>query len=892
LLERAEVARRADDLDAAIAGYRAALAAEPALVAAHRGLQDALLAAGREEDARAEYAALAERTGAPWALVLHGRVLFDPAREEELSREALARGGDERDALVALGSALRRQLRFDEAADVLARAVDLAAGDAEAHVAYAWCAIQAGRGDAVRARYQRAAGAAPDDPLPHRVLAMLAGEEHDEDARRAHIAAFVERAPDGSAVRRARVALAGRGDDPAATLAAIRALAEHPERTARDLAMAAYELARGWGEDDPRVAEWLEEAHFLAPTDPRPLAMRAFLRVRDRDLLDVDDVIAEALRRDPTEVRALSAAAELARMRKEPGEAVERYQLALRADDEPWLRRELAGLLSREGRLAEAAVLLAAEPGLATRDLASAQERDDVLAGEVLALCRLGRQGEALVRAGGRSEDPACSPRLLAAVADAHALGGDLDDALALLDRAARRAEGPDGDPELRGEIVAQRVRDLLRAGRRDEAFAALRELGRGAADVPEGYPLSYLVGMLRFRPEEAELALLDEWPRAAVGGDDTCLSDACRALLAWRGVEPDAATSRALAEMPGHLSTALRVLRDAGLDPVPFRIEKRALRDLLRQRQIVLVTTVVVRESEIAGHAGLAVGFDDRLGIVHVEDVSLRGVGFLTDGQLEGECGIVLQNPRGPDLRAQLPGVSYWTACCDAEELLSAGDAAGALAAVERAEREDPGDQMGLLLKAKALGALDRPEDRMDCLRRASALEHADVYAHLSYGHAAVNAEDGEAARVALRRATRLVGDPLPVRRLELQLAALETADRETVRAAAESVLELDENSASALYWRGYAYLWDDRFGAASSDLAQSLALSESSMGWWYLSVARENLGDVAGSIAAMERYRGLLVRWEAEEGLAEVDERIANLRAREVKGITTASQ
>ena len=115
LYPSAEHARLEGIDEEALAGFRQVLRAQPDHLEAHLGYQKILKNQKKEPLLLKEYQALLDRRGEPWCYYLLGRVLRDPAKEEELYRKGLDLAPGDFILRIALADALRRARRPEEA---------------------------------------------------------------------------------------------------------------------------------------------------------------------------------------------------------------------------------------------------------------------------------------------------------------------------------------------------------------------------------------------------------------------------------------------------------------------------------------------------------------------------------------------------------------------------------------------------------------------------------------------------------------------------------------------------------------------------------------------------------------------------------------------------------
>lgn len=462
---------RLKNLDEAVAAAEAALAAHPGHGPAEALLGEALLAAGRREDAAEAFARAvgidptdgAARRGLAVAGDAGGR---DDGPDELLGGFIDAMVADcaaEQDwlALAALLAMLDRPVAVRAVAERAMRAVPsaaLAGQIAQMHE-------QGGQLADAEAAWRQAVALAPADPAPWLALsALLArGKRHEEAATVAAQAAVLH-PQDASLARRAAESLLVSGNAVGAEREARRALAIDAVDAAAHLLLADALWRQHRGRDAVRAAE----TGLFAVPDSQPLRMRlGFLHLMQNSPAAAASVFRDAVRHPrstPDAWLGLSDALWRAGEVEEAGAAAREGLAAFPSNAQ--LRARLAQLLLAEGDAEAAqatlAEVVAEDAGSETVRLAMAD-----------ALWRQGRRAEALAAArevaAAAPDDPAVAARL------GHLLleNGDVDEAVSQFERAI--AAKPDLVPAWTGlcdaERTRKRIKPAIEAYRRAEAL-------------------------------------------------------------------------------------------------------------------------------------------------------------------------------------------------------------------------------------------------------------------------------------------------------------------------------------------------------------------------------------------------------------------------------------
>jgi tetratricopeptide (TPR) repeat protein len=881
----AEAARCGDRDEEALAGFRAVLAAAPACAAAHRSYQDLLLAQGKGDALRAEYAELAERLGEPWCLELYGRVLFDPLREEELYRRALEQEPESLALNKALSSALHRQMRFEEAAEVNARCIELAPEDLDAHLGFVEQSHRSGRGEGVLGRYEQLLLQDPGSVIAH--LALFCGLllRSDLEGAAAHLACAEELAPELPSVRRARLALAVKRDDRAELDAALRACLDADPADAGALALAGGYLVRKEA-DEEEGERMLREAHRLAPTRSDALAALGGRLLRDMQILEAEPMLDEALRRNPADSSALRAKAHLASLRKKHEQARELCEQARRIDDTGPARRQLLGAYCRLQLFDKAGALMDSTSGFDGFASQDPQQRADDRLSATRVYLLLGRAEDAWTLASAEVDAETCHPTVLGAAAEVLERTGDAVGARVLVERALARSCA-ELDPKDGARLHAQLARLLLKENRREEAYAEYRHLWwEHSKSIPAKLPLQELIETLGATSDDAERGLLPEVFTVRVHGKNSCLSDATVAVIEHNGGRADPEDLEVLLEDKQLWKAACMLDEAEGLDAVLFMVDQDSVKRLIQMGHPVLVTLPnLYEDGEFGGHAALALGYDDRLGAVHVVDNGyLMESGLVAYSAIEGCPGLaIIPQGSGEEARAWLPGVEYCQLLEQAEMHIEQSEWDAARELLELAVAENPNSPFaywGLLGVRGEQGTLDDPSS---LLERICGLPGAGA-AHLDQlGHFRMYEDDLAGAKAAFSKALECMPNCLHVMADLIEIAMTEEESPDSILTRANRVLELDPYHAEALGYRGYARLWAGNTYVAVEDFELSLGLEESSLVWWHLATAREWLDDLPGALAALERCESLDIALGAEEEeLTGTRERIEDIRAR----------
>lgn len=362
------------------------------------------------------------------------------------------------------------------------------------------------RMDEAREAYSRALSVAPRSEEGPLALAALLRREGEPEEADAVLERYLERAR-GAGAARARLALAIEHGQAQAAADAVRSLLEvAPARSdeVRSAVRAALEAGQ------PELAQRLLAALPEVEAD-RALRLRAALEAGDRDR--AEGLLASWMPETPPELVEVAGGYLAIGM---PDRAVELARVAVRSDGGTPARLVLGRALRAQGRLGEAAEVLASiEPG------SGAWPDGPIELAETL-------------EAAGR---PALAAEVLGR---AHAERQDVRLAIALSGARARAADAPGALSALEGDdprLRAARAELLERLGRVDEAASVYATLA-DAAD-PRVRARARIERAWREGDREGALAQLAEWTERA---PEDLLARARRAeLLAELGRHPEA---------------------------------------------------------------------------------------------------------------------------------------------------------------------------------------------------------------------------------------------------------------------------------------------------------------------------------------------------------------
>ena len=136
LYEKAELARKQGKEAEALELFEKALERLPDDLDTHVGYQKLLQSQGKDAQLIEEYGKLLEKRQDAWCYYLLGRVLHDPAREEELYRKGLTKDPESFDLRAALAWALKRQVKRAAAAKEYLEALRLRPDSLKTHGRY------------------------------------------------------------------------------------------------------------------------------------------------------------------------------------------------------------------------------------------------------------------------------------------------------------------------------------------------------------------------------------------------------------------------------------------------------------------------------------------------------------------------------------------------------------------------------------------------------------------------------------------------------------------------------------------------------------------------------------------------------------------------------------
>lgn len=177
---------------AALDMFRAALKAEPELIDAHRGCQDAMIALGMEAAVTEEYRERAERNpDSAAACYLYSRLVNDPAKERELLEKALKLDEGFAWAHYGIARMLSAGKEFEEAEAHLKRAIALRPGFIDACKALALLYIGQARTEEAKELYLKAIEQVPGETFARVAVAEIYLSEGKYDEALRHMNAAI-----------------------------------------------------------------------------------------------------------------------------------------------------------------------------------------------------------------------------------------------------------------------------------------------------------------------------------------------------------------------------------------------------------------------------------------------------------------------------------------------------------------------------------------------------------------------------------------------------------------------------------------------------------------------------------------------------------------------------
>jgi tetratricopeptide (TPR) repeat protein len=344
---------------------RRALAADPWMVEAHHNLGVCLHALGKPREATRSFAVALRCAGAARRHAGALRIRTDPAEQLEDAlaayRQVMQTGPDPPralDLLLSIWSIHRRQGKLDQAWRTLEGARYVDSRQPAVHLAAGVTAQEAGRFTAAREAYETALKLDPDNPDARLDLVMLEVESGgDVDRALAALERLAADAPHMAEVHfDAGLIHAGAGD-PARALASFERAAEvQPSMIEAQLALSQVLQAT----DPAAAATCLDRALALDPAGAPPWAWlnRGVLSLPTGDHEDALSCVDQALALDPRNALAHHDRGVVLDSMGDAAAAEQAYRQAVALADDPDAYFNLAELLERTGRTAEAKATL------------------------------------------------------------------------------------------------------------------------------------------------------------------------------------------------------------------------------------------------------------------------------------------------------------------------------------------------------------------------------------------------------------------------------------------------------------------------------------------------------------------------------------------------------
>jgi tetratricopeptide (TPR) repeat protein len=770
--EDAEKARKEGKEERARLLFREALAARPDHVESHLGYQKLLQSQKKEADLVEEYRELLASRQDAWCYFLCGRLLHDPVREEALYRKGLEKDPASHWLLSALGDALTRQRRHEEAAKEHRAARDLRPDSLHLHADYMNALRDAGKERDLVAEYRERAAKAPEDVRAMFLHGLAAAVVQDLQAAEPLIRRAVEMAPEDGAVLSGLAWLELKKASHEAAQEILEKLERQDRHSESTLSMLG--LFRCLVRHDRSGFAHLREAARLEPGKPSSFRYLAMAHLAFHEPDAAEEAAREALRLHSGDDAALYHMGAIAFARRQDEQAVQWLRKAIELHPtEAGYHTLLSSCHRRLGDLRAAQEALEVARTLGSRmDLVfkaspgayevRGRSRSRALELVELAGSRLADGDYGGAEGGFRAAievDPGCL--------EAHS-------GLArLLERTGMKAEaldryrhlvdlcGEDGRHGDRKPFFSLRMAGCLyNLGTTDEAIALYREVWKEHGEsLPRSSGLAEIVRAAASSPPDARRFRLEGLQIAEHAAENYCLPRALDAVLRhWKLPSDLAELGRALVEeRRSEVGRSLEYIETLpGIASVSFTVHADLVKSLLERRFPVILTLELLHEGEYTGHASVIAGYDDRLGLYLLEDSNwFAGLDIIPYRSAEGARGLLVGPPgRIREVEAELPDREFWEVMAKVSRLATEEQGAAAREAVEEAVRLRPEAfrarlNLGLLLlEARDEGAA------VAALEAAAALPGADARADAALGAAHLEAGNEAKAEAAFLRA------------------------------------------------------------------------------------------------------------------------------------------
>ncbi len=767
--DRAERARQRGDEEEALKLFRIALTESPDDVQVHEGFQSLLKSRGEDDQLVSAYTHLLDERGEAWCYYLLGRVLHDPKREEELYRAGLRLNADDVRLRCALASALRRQERYDEALQEYSHVLAQPEGDSyKNHGAYMRLCRRVGKAQELPAEYEKRVQKTAQDVDAHLLYAealQIAGRRAESDTA---LQRAEELGPDDRRVLFARGVFHNDAFDRDAALEFVdraRKVAPYHAST-----LAAYGGLLLFHRKDRSGHNALLDAVRLDPFSARNLARLGGAYASLGDFERAERCFVEAVRFDPVDDVVVFSFGELALARQDRVRAIEFFERAIELNKhKPMYYRQLASLYARQREPELAKKTLEQMPsatsdGDLARDPATGQR---IVLLEALAtvdvavsLTHAGRLKEAQVAfASALAKDPDCYKAYQGAT-KLHRRLGEPERALALYHELRALCERNERRRSRVPRFMLRTAECLYDLGRVEDAVETYRTVWRSHRDeVSTSEFLPAIVAAIDSSDAQAESVRLSDVRIPAAYGEDECLPVSLHAV--FRHWELSVAYDDVRREYQS-LSAQVAVERLTQRDDVEvscFVVTTAAIKNLLRRGYPVVLLSRSFSRNQFGAHASVITGFDDRFGLLFLEDGNwFDGVDRVPYAKAEGCRALLVAPPEKFRVGEQeLPGQDYCRAINRGEKLLMDGEHALAARELRRAIQLYDAHYLPHYFLGLSYAAMGTEGEAIEVLQRCAKRPSAEAEVFAALGQLCAQRGKADEALSALQRAVAM---------------------------------------------------------------------------------------------------------------------------------------
>jgi tetratricopeptide (TPR) repeat protein len=913
LYERAEKARKENSPEA-LTLFRRALGVRRDHIATHIGYQKLLQSRGKEPELVEEYSAMLEDHPEPWCYFALGRLLHDPAREEELYRKGLAKAPRHADLHAALAGALKRGRRFEESENEYLLAIELTPRDRDLHVSYMYLVQEIGREKTLPDLYRRRVEAAPADALWSSLYGTSLGIARDLPAAVGPLERAARIEPTNAGYQRDAAVVhmkMNRLDRAAPFLAA--ALEADPHDAA---ALAMQGVVRSVFPKDRGGIDLLREVLRLEPADPERFKMLMWHHVAHRENDEARRCLSEILRLDRNNHEAMYQLAALDMQRGDVEESLERIQTAVDLNDR---QAEyfvlLAAIHRRLGQTTEARAATEKASGLervSDFTLVAKSEGVEIIGRTKIRAAHARFQARSFVIAGKFELAKAkyrksieLDPKALATYSDlsrVHRRLGEVDEAITLL-RHVEKALADDVQNKEALPYLSWRIGDCLYdLGKRSEALAQYDSAVASPSLTPDRRKkLEKRLETLRSATANSKRFRLAGVHIARPTRENYCMPQSLFAVMRhWKlPADIDALGSKLVesSQGPTVLRTLEHVSKMAEVDVACFLAKEKHLKGLLERGYPLILLSYVLDDGDYSGHANVIVGYDDAQKSFLLEDSNwFNGSDRVAYSRVEHHRILLVAPPREvAELRAELRNQKYCALLNEAEHIIwTTGNVARATSVLDEAIALHADDYLAILLLgiAKEVGGDIKSAAGFYKLCAEAAKAHGDArpLSRLANLHVQ-NGKIDEAEELLLQAGTCAPGYVnARVKLVELYLHKKKDLDLALLHI--DKLIALRPLSGFAHFKKAQALLALKNHGGALEHLEIAAAHNGPPTTFWLLALLQDERGDTARAIESLEELRKIA---ENEPAVQKIDAALDQLRkelAEKAKPDTTSTE